>query len=250
MPEPTTPTFTHSDAVRLVRPFLHSDAVRLAALVAECNTTAPVSRDWIVDEWTRRWPASAISNGRRTLRRRVVRCLALLRSAGVLTTDYDGAPIRVLDRELVELVASNASVVIGPDGRTLEPVYWTRPPAVPAHLVLMQALLEVERQRQRHVSTADDPHATMTVRVRDESAEAPWGSGPTDPAVRTVTISAFCPVDDCGRHRGKPRNLNQSEDGAYFSSDIWTNPCGHTDYYTAVVQEARELAAALAAQED
>lgn len=80
---------------------------------------------------------------------------------------------------------------------------------------------------------------TMTVRVRDRSAEAPWGSGPTNPIVRTVTIAANCPV--CGKRRGTPSNLNQYEDGVHYSVDIWTNPCGHADPYVAVVEEARNL---------
>ncbi|MCF6467381.1 hypothetical protein FAF44_02990 [Nonomuraea sp. MG754425] len=86
----------------------------------------------------------------------------------------------------------------------------------------------------------------MTVRVRDRSAESPWGSGPTNPIVRTVTISAYCPV--CGELRGTPRNLNQCDDGAHYSSDVWTNPCGHTDMYADVVKEAKELATAQAGE--
>jgi hypothetical protein len=82
--------------------------------------------------------------------------------------------------------------------------------------------------------------ATMTVRVRDRSAESAWGSGPVNPIVRSIEISANCPV--CGGPRGVPSNLNQCDDGAYYSVDVWTNDCGHTDYYVAVVREARELA--------
>ncbi|MEV0149059.1 MULTISPECIES: hypothetical protein [unclassified Nonomuraea] len=84
---------------------------------------------------------------------------------------------------------------------------------------------------------------TMTVRVRDRSAESPWGSGPTNPVVRTVTIPATCP--QCGGTRGVPTNLNQCEDGAHYSVDVWTNPCGHADYYAAVVKEAAEFGAAV-----
>lgn len=86
--------------------------------------------------------------------------------------------------------------------------------------------------------------STMTVRVRDRASEKPWGVGFTDPCVRTVTISAACPK--CGGERGEPRNLNQAEDGAYYSVDIWTNPCGHVDYYGDVVKEADALEAAKA----
>lgn len=87
----------------------------------------------------------------------------------------------------------------------------------------------------------------MTVRVRDRSAERPWGSGPTNPIVRTVTISANCPT--CGERRGEPRNLNQHDDGVHYSVDVWDNPCGHVDMYAAVVVEAasRECAAELKA---
>jgi hypothetical protein len=85
------------------------------------------------------------------------------------------------------------------------------------------------------------PAETMTVRVRDTSAESPWGSGLTNPVVRTVMISAFCTV--CGGRRGEPTNLNQCDDGAHYSVDVWTNPYGHTDQYTAVVTEAAALLA-------
>lgn len=83
---------------------------------------------------------------------------------------------------------------------------------------------------------------TMTVRVRDRAAEAPWGSGLTSPIVRTVTIAATCPV--CGGERGEPRNFNSYDDGVHYSVDIWENPCGHVDMYDAVVGEARALEAA------
>ncbi|MEU6709905.1 hypothetical protein ABZ897_00385 [Nonomuraea sp. NPDC046802] len=83
--------------------------------------------------------------------------------------------------------------------------------------------------------------ATMAVRVRDRAAESPWGSGPTNPIVRQVTISATCPR--CGGERGTPRNLNQYDDGVHYAVDVWKNPCGHNDMYRDVVIEARELAA-------
>lgn len=85
------------------------------------------------------------------------------------------------------------------------------------------------------------PAGIMTVKVRDRSVEAPWGSGPTGPVVRAVTISAFCSI--CGEHRGEPTNLNQVDDGERYSVDVWTNPCGHTDEYTDVVAEAARLLA-------
>lgn len=82
---------------------------------------------------------------------------------------------------------------------------------------------------------------TMTVTVRDRSAESPWGSGMTNPRTRTVTISALCPR--CGGRRGEPRGLNQHDDGAWYWVQVWDNPCGHVDMYTDVVREAAELGA-------
>jgi hypothetical protein len=87
------------------------------------------------------------------------------------------------------------------------------------------------------------PGPLMRVRVRDRSAEPPWGQGLTDPAVRTVTISTSCPV--CGGPRGIPRNLNQADDGVHYSVDVWDNPCGHTDLYTDVVIESYRTALTL-----
>lgn len=78
--------------------------------------------------------------------------------------------------------------------------------------------------------------ATMTVRIRDRAAEAPWGSGPNRPVIRTVTIAATCPR--CGGPRGTPRNLNQHDDGEWYSTHVWDNPCGHVDAYADVAKEA------------
>lgn len=78
---------------------------------------------------------------------------------------------------------------------------------------------------------------TMTVTVRDRSAESPWGVGLTQPVTRQVTISAYCPQD--GQRRGEPRGLNQADDGAHYWVQVWANPCGHTDMYEAVIEEAR-----------
>ena|SRR5215471_17946342 len=86
------------------------------------------------------------------------------------------------------------------------------------------------------------PAETMTVTVRDRAAERAWGSGPTDPKTRQVTISAFCRT--CGERRGTPTGLNSCDDGAYYWVQIWTNPCGHPDGYVDVLAEAAELAAA------
>jgi hypothetical protein len=81
---------------------------------------------------------------------------------------------------------------------------------------------------------------TMTVTVRDRSAESPWGHGLIQPVTREVEISAFCPKD--GQRRGEPRGLNQADDGAYYWVQVWDNPCGHTDMYEDVIKEARERA--------
>jgi hypothetical protein len=83
--------------------------------------------------------------------------------------------------------------------------------------------------------------ATMTVTIRDRSAEAPWGSGPTRPVTRRVTISAHCPV--CEGRRGEPRGLNQCDDGERYWVQVWDNPCGHVDRYENVVRERAELVA-------
>lgn len=82
--------------------------------------------------------------------------------------------------------------------------------------------------------------ATMTVRIRDRAAEAPWGFGLTDPFVREVTIPAVCPR--CGGRRGEPRNLNQHDDGCSYSVHVWDNSCGHVDMYADVAVEAKAFA--------
>lgn len=81
---------------------------------------------------------------------------------------------------------------------------------------------------------------TMTVTVRDRASESPWGSGPTNPKVRTVTIAATCPK--CGGPRGEPSGLNQHDDGCWYWVQVWDNPCGHLDTYAAVITEAAALA--------
>ena len=84
------------------------------------------------------------------------------------------------------------------------------------------------------------PAETMTVTVRDRSAEAPWGVGLTDPVTRKITISAFCPLD--GQRRGEPRGPNWCDAGAYYLVQVWDNPCGHTDTYADVINEAAAMA--------
>lgn len=86
---------------------------------------------------------------------------------------------------------------------------------------------------------ADPETDTMTVTIRDRAAEAPWGVGLTNPVVRTVTISATCPID--GQRRGEPTSLRQHDDGCTYYVDVWTNPCGHVDGYAAVAAEARTI---------
>ena len=84
----------------------------------------------------------------------------------------------------------------------------------------------------------------MKVTVRDRSAESAWGSGPINPCVVTVEIADNCPVPGCGAKRGEPRHLRQCDDGAWYSVQVWDNPCGHVDMYEAVVREAKALAQA------
>ena len=83
-----------------------------------------------------------------------------------------------------------------------------------------------------------DGPGTMCVTIRDSSAESGWGDGLFRPVTRLVTILACCPR--CGGPRGVPRGFNNAEDGAYWWTNVWTNPCGHVDMYEAVVKEARE----------
>ncbi len=81
---------------------------------------------------------------------------------------------------------------------------------------------------------------TMTVTVRDRSAESPWGVGLTRPCTRKIEISPFCPT--CGERRGEPEGLNQCDDGAFYWVQVWQNPCGHQDMYADVITEACERA--------
>ncbi len=77
----------------------------------------------------------------------------------------------------------------------------------------------------------------MKVTVIDRAAtDARWGSGPSKVVLREVKIGDVCPT--CGGPRGEPRWQRQCEDGEWFSAHQWTNPCGHVDYYPAVLREA------------
>jgi hypothetical protein len=100
-----------------------------------------------------------------------------------------------------------------------------------------RGLGETENPAMPEITSA--PAETMTVTIRDRSAEAPWGVGPTSPVVRTLTISASCPT--CSARRGQPSTLRQHDDGCTYYVDVWTNPCGHLDRYEAVVDEARSI---------
>ncbi|MDT0306831.1 hypothetical protein RM780_07625 [Streptomyces sp. DSM 44917] len=83
-------------------------------------------------------------------------------------------------------------------------------------------------------SAPDDPLAgpTMTVRVCDRGS----GRDYVGVTIRTVTISAHCPT--CGGPRGAAAGHRFCEDGAWYAVDRWDNPCGHIDYYSAVLAEA------------
>lgn len=76
----------------------------------------------------------------------------------------------------------------------------------------------------------------MQVTIRARALEAPWGSGPTSPAVRTVGIADRCPR--CGHPRGTPKTIRQHDDGVTYWVDVWSNDCGHVDSYTDVAIEA------------
>lgn len=84
----------------------------------------------------------------------------------------------------------------------------------------------------------------MIVTIRVRALEAPWGSGPTAPCLRTVTIADACPR--CGGPRGGTvGNLNQHDDGVHYSVNVWQNACGHIDFYDDVAAEAGLVAPAV-----
>ncbi|MEU9033841.1 hypothetical protein AB0D45_02835 [Streptomyces sp. NPDC048352] len=76
----------------------------------------------------------------------------------------------------------------------------------------------------------------MTVRIRHDGD----GPGYSGVGVVTVTISTRCPA--CGGPRGwetvRPHHFHH--DGDQYTVDRWTNPCGHTDMYVAVLRESRD----------
>lgn len=88
------------------------------------------------------------------------------------------------------------------------------------------------------------PGSTLRVRVIDRGT----GPGYEGLTIREVAIAATCPV--CGGPRGvdadgvstvRPHRF--CEDGAWYTCDRWTNPCGHIDTYAAVLAwlRTREL---------
>lgn len=62
------------------------------------------------------------------------------------------------------------------------------------------------------------------------------GPGFAGIALRTVKIRDRCP--QCGGPRGDPVKNRYHEWGEFYYVDNWTNPCGHVDRYSDVLQEA------------
>ncbi len=79
----------------------------------------------------------------------------------------------------------------------------------------------------------------MRVVVVDrEAMAAEWGMpGLFRVITVSVEIADTCPW--CGRPRGVPVRRTFHEDGVNYSVDCWKNPCGHIDFYEAVLAEAR-----------
>ncbi|WP_114152976.1 hypothetical protein [Chromobacterium haemolyticum] len=55
----------------------------------------------------------------------------------------------------------------------------------------------------------------------------------------TVQIPDACP--QCGGPRGTPALRRYCEEGAFYYVDNWDNPCGHVDFYPAVLAEAKQI---------
>lgn len=81
----------------------------------------------------------------------------------------------------------------------------------------------------------------MQVTVVDRARMDTLYGQPRFPGVirRTVEINDKCP--SCGGPRGKPQKARYHEWGEFYYVDNWTNPCGHLDRYSDVLQEAREI---------
>lgn len=56
---------------------------------------------------------------------------------------------------------------------------------------------------------------------------------------RRVTLLWECP--QCGGPRGEPFRTISYDGSRRLGCDGWVNPCGHTDYYSAVRHEAGPL---------
>lgn len=77
----------------------------------------------------------------------------------------------------------------------------------------------------------------MKVRVVDrEAMRRLWGTPSYRVIIREVEISDRCPV--CGGPRGEPEGHNFVEGGQGHPVHKWSNPCGHVDKYSAVLEEA------------
>jgi hypothetical protein len=81
--------------------------------------------------------------------------------------------------------------------------------------------------------------ATMTYRVLDR------GSGRDYVGVWVVTVEVAAQCPRCGGPRGKAKPQRFVEDGEWLVVDRWSNPCGHTDPYAAVLAEYRKRRAEL-----
>ncbi|WP_143668090.1 hypothetical protein [Streptomyces carpinensis] len=77
----------------------------------------------------------------------------------------------------------------------------------------------------------------LTVRVPDYGPQR----GYEGVRIATVEISSRC--SRCGGPRGPVRAHSFVRDGARLICDRWTNACGHVEEYSAVLAEARQLAA-------
>ncbi len=72
---------------------------------------------------------------------------------------------------------------------------------------------------------------TRTVRV-----PGPLTGTKIERAVHRVTVAWVCPA--CGGPRGEPRNGFAMDGSVRIYCDQWDNPCGHIDFYGAVLREA------------
>jgi len=54
----------------------------------------------------------------------------------------------------------------------------------------------------------------------------------------TIEISDFCPI--CGGPRGVPIQGLSYDGNRPLNVSIWSNPCGHVDYYSRVREEYKQ----------